>query len=71
MPDRKSTRAEVIVLIGESLREVAVLVAVFTPLDLFAQGRPLTTRFLVTTIVGVVLLFVLGIWMEVTSQWKD
>ena len=67
----RSTRAAVFVLIGESLREIAVLVAVFAPLDLFAQGRTLTTRFLVATIVGVVTLLGFGIYLEVSWRWKD
>ncbi|MBI3491570.1 MAG: hypothetical protein HY047_07310 [Acidobacteria bacterium] len=68
---KRSTRAAVFLLLGESLREIAVLVAVFAPLDAFAQGRTLTTRFLATTIVGVVALLGFGIYLEVKWRWKD
>ena len=69
MPVDRETLKLVAVLVGESLREAAVLVAVLAPLDLFVQGRPLTARFLVTTIVTVAIAFALGILLEVKWRW--
>jgi len=57
------------VLIGESLREVAVLIAVFVPLDMLAQQRVLTVRLLSLTIGGFVVLLALGIFLEVKWRW--
>jgi len=51
-------------LIGESLREVAVLIVVFAPLDALVQGAVLTTRVWVAIIVVVLTLFVAGIHLE-------
>ena len=56
-------------LVGEPLREVAVLIVVFLPLDLFAKGKLLTARFLISTIVSVGLVFGLGVFLEVKSRW--
>ena len=50
---------------GESLREVAILIAVFVPLDVFVQGRPLTVQAIAGIIVVVVFLLILGIFLEV------
>jgi hypothetical protein len=55
--------------LGESLREMAVLIAVFAPLDVLVQGNPLTLRATAVTIGAVVLLFALGVVLEV-KQWK-
>jgi hypothetical protein len=66
---RRSTRRLMMTLVGESLREVAVLIAVFLPLDLFARGKLLTARFLISTIVTVSILFGLGVFLEVKSRW--
>jgi hypothetical protein len=57
-------------LIGESLREVAVLVAVFAPLDWVVQGRPLTVLSIGVIIGLVVPLFVLGVFLEVKRRWR-
>jgi len=52
-------------MIGELLRDAAVLVAVFAPLDDLINGKPLTF-YGVSTIVGLVLvLAVTGIAIEV------
>lgn len=55
--------------LGESLREMAVLIAVFAPLDVLVQGNPLTLRATAVTIGTVILLFALGVVIEV-KQWK-
>ena len=52
-------------LLGESLREVAVLVAVFTPLEVFVQGKSLTVPVAAAMIAGVGAVFVLGVFLEV------
>ena len=51
-------------LLGESLREIAILVAVFAPLDALMQGAALTSRSWVAIIVVVVTFFVVGIYLE-------
>jgi len=51
-------------LVGESLREIAVLVIVFAPLDAVVQGVTLTTRLWVGIIVGVATLFIVGVYLE-------
>ena len=58
------------VLVGESLREMAVLVAVFAPLDMLVQGGSLTVRSMAATMAIVVALFAVGVFLEV-KQWKD
>jgi hypothetical protein len=71
MGTRRSAVRLVAALVGESLREMAVLVGVFAPLDFFVQGRALTLRFAFATMTLVAVLFVLGIALEVRSRWKD
>lgn len=58
-------------LVGESLREIAVLIAVFAPLDMFVQGRPLTVRSMGVMITIVVPVFVLGVFLEVKQRWTS
>ena len=58
-------------LVGESVREMAVLVGVFAPLDLIVQSKPLTLRYALITIGVFAVLFVTGIALEVTWRWKD
>ncbi len=48
---------------------MAVLIAVFAPLDVLVQGNPLTLRATAVTIGTVILLFALGVVIEV-KQWK-
>lgn len=69
MSDERSTRQQVAALIGESFREVAVLVAVFVPLDLYVQGRTLTVQTALATIALVCLSLALGVFLEV-KRWK-
>ena len=64
-----SVLGPVMVLLGESLREVAVLIAVFAPLDFILQQRALTTMFILAMIGGVLPLFVVGIFLEVRGRW--
>ena len=56
-------------LVGESLREIAVLVAVFAPLDFIVQEKALTGRFLLLTIGGVTVLFSAVVLLEVKWGW--
>jgi hypothetical protein len=60
----QSRGQRIVTLIGESLREIAVLVVVFAPLDALVQGAMLTTRTWVATIVGVATLFCVGVYLE-------
>ena len=55
--------------LGESLREMAVLVAVFAPLDVLVQGKALTLRSTVFTMGMVFALFTIGVLVEV-KRWK-
>ena len=57
-------------LVGESLREMAILVAVFAPLDILMQGRSLTSRSAAVILSIVAPLFALGVFLEV-RPWKD
>jgi hypothetical protein len=57
-------------LVGESLREIAVLVIVFAPLDTLVQGKPLTVRAPVATMAFVAPLFGLGLFLQVKREWK-
>jgi hypothetical protein len=61
---RRSRRKLVATLLGESLREIAVLVVVFAPLDTFAQGAALTVRLWLAIIAGVATLFAIGVYLE-------
>jgi len=65
----RSTAGPILTLVGESQREVAVLVAVFAPLDFLAQGKALTAPFLLLTIAGVAVLFTVGVFLEVKWGW--
>ena len=69
MATRRSILRALAAFVGESLREIAVLIMVFAPLDMFVQGRPLTTRFIVVTILSTSMLIALGFFLEVRS-WK-
>ena len=64
MDTERSRRKRIATLVGESLREIAVLVVVFAPLDAAVQGAALTTRLWVAIIVGVVTLFAAGVYLE-------
>lgn len=70
MSARRSTVRLVAALVGESLREMAVLVGVFAPLDLLVQGKPLTVRYVSATLGVFAVLFVLGVALEVNWRWK-
>lgn len=67
---RRSTVRLVAALVGESLREMAVLVGVFAPLDVLVQGKPLTFRYVATMLGVFAVLFVVGITLEVNWRWK-
>jgi len=70
MDTQPSVMRAATVLVGESLREMAVLVAVFAPLDMLMQGRSLTVRPVAAMLLIVVPLFVLGVFLEVKPVWK-
>jgi hypothetical protein len=69
MEARRSTVRLVAALVGESLREMAVLVGVFAPLDALVQGKPLTLRYALVTIGIFAVLFVTGVVLEVKWRW--
>jgi hypothetical protein len=62
---RRSTVDAFAGFLGEFLREMAVLIAVFAPLDAFTRTTGLTVRLVVTTIAIVAAFFVLGVLLEV------
>ena len=66
--DHRSTERVVAGLFGEVLREMAVLIAVFAPLDRILEDRALTLRFMVPTISFVVVFLGLGIYREVKMR---
>ncbi len=71
MERNPSTNHAVAALVGESLREVAVLVASFAPLDTLVQGKPLTLNATLVTMAIVAPLFGVGLFLQVKHQWKD
>ena len=70
MDTQRSVMRAATVLVGESLREMAVLVAVFAPLDILIQGRSLTVRSAAAILLIVVPMFVLGVLLEVKPVWR-
>jgi hypothetical protein len=58
-------------LLGEFLREAAVLVAVFGPLEMIVQEKRLTVGIVVGILTMVIALFSFGVLLEVSSRWKD
>ena len=68
MSSRGRTARTVERLLGEFLREVAVLVAVFAPLDVVLQGRSLTGGFFAAIIGFVVVPLAIGIILEVNAS---
>ena len=69
METRRSTFGPVMALVGESLREVAVLVAVFAPLDAIVQDKTLTVGSWAAIMAAVAIIFALGVVLEVRSRW--
>ena len=65
MDQRPPTIRIIGALVGESLREVAVLVAVFGPLDVIVQEKSLTPDYLLRIIVLVAALFAVAFVLEV------
>jgi hypothetical protein len=59
----------VLALFGESLREIAILLLVFVPLDAVMQQHTITPHRYALVIGGILLLFVAGIAMEVGARW--
>ena len=64
MDAERSRGKQIATLIGESLREIAVLVVVFAPLDALVQGATLTTRTWAPIIVCVATCFLVGVYLE-------
>ena len=64
MDAERSRRKLIATLLGESLREIAVLVVVFAPLDALVQGAVLTARLWLAIIVVVVTFFAAGVYLE-------
>lgn len=52
-------------LVGEFIREMAVLIAVFAPLDAFTRAAALTVWMVFATIATVTALLAVGILLEV------
>lgn len=60
----RSRGERIATLIGESLREVAILVLVFAPLDVLTQAVALTLRSWLAIIVTVMITFSIGVYLE-------
>jgi hypothetical protein len=56
-------------LVGESLREIAILLFVFVPLDAAMQQHAFTVRRSLQVFGAIIALFVVGIAMEVGARW--
>ncbi len=61
MPDHPKTFTE---MLGEALREVAVLVIVFVPLDVLVAGRHFTWKWFLATVGISAPLFLMGVALE-------
>jgi cyanate permease len=70
MDSARSVKRAAMILVGESLREMAVLIAVFAPLDMIVQGWSLTVRSVAAILLTVVPVFALGLFLEVRQPWK-
>ncbi len=55
-------------MLGEFVREAAVLVAVFAPLDMAIQKTPFTVLSVIASLASVGFLLVLGILIEVARK---
>jgi len=66
---RRSRLRLVGALIGESLREVAVLVGVFAPLDAIMQAKALIVRSWLAILGPVIAVFATGVFLEVKWRW--
>jgi hypothetical protein len=55
-------------MMGEFCREVAVLVAVFAPLDFVLRERPLTTVYFLVTVMVVAAFLYAGMRLEIASD---
>ena len=53
-------------MFSDYLREAAVLIVVFLPLDLFVENRPFTARVVCLTVMISVVLLLAGIFIERT-----
>ena len=62
---RRSAISVVAGLVGEFLREMAVLIVVFAPLDAFTRATGLTVWLVFVTIASVAALLTVGILLEV------
>ena len=69
MSDDRPTIEKIAALLGEFFREMAVLLAVFLPLDVYVQGRTLTVRTTVATMAISGGVLALGVFLEV-KRWK-
>ena len=67
----RSISSTVLKCFGEFFREMAVLIAVFAPLDRIVQGNPLTTWFVLATMSAVAGLLGVGIAIEVVLKVKN
>ena len=68
VPQLSSRARRSTALVGESLREIGVLILVFAPLDAVVQGNRLTVPFVITTIVLAVFPIGVGIFLEVDHE---
>lgn len=62
------TKRRVQRMMGEFCREVAVLVAVFAPLDFVLRERPLTTVYFLVTVMVVAAFLYAGMRLEIASD---
>lgn len=58
----------IVCVASDFVREAAVLIAVFAPLDHFLENKPLTIPFVLITMGTVAVCLMLGIFLEVKRQ---
>jgi hypothetical protein len=56
-------------LVGETMREMGTLVALFVPLDWIFSGRPIDIRVLAAVGAASLALIVCGILLEAKNRW--
>ena len=62
------TKRQVVRMLGEFLREVGLLVAVFSPLDLIITNRTLTPIYFINTLAIVGFCLALGVYLGVETD---
>jgi uncharacterized membrane protein len=58
-------------MVAEALRDVAILVTVFYPLDIYVGSRPVNLKVSLCVLVGCIVLLLIGIVIERVRRRED